>query len=99
MKPGSLVECVVHRDMSQVNPMYRGIIKNLYVFGERYLVREVLTCPVSKSTIILLEDLIIGYTPDGDELGGEIEDFRELILPPSFEEELEEVILASECIC
>lgn len=99
MKPGSLVECVAHRDMSDVNPEFKSWIKNLYVFGEKYLVREIIICPVTNVKLLLLEDLIIGYTPFGEELGGEIEDFRELVLPPSFEEELEEVILASECIC
>lgn len=98
MKPGSLVECVVHRDMSQVNPLLRHYIKNLYVFREKYLVREIITCNITGAKLLLLEDLIIGYNSLGQELGGEITDFRELELPPSFEKELEEVILASECI-
>ena len=99
MKPGSLVECVAHRNMSDVNPSFKHLIKKLYVKGDKYLVREFVTCKVTGKKLILLEDFIIGYNINGEELAREITDFRELILPPSFEAELEEVILASECIC
>jgi hypothetical protein len=99
MKPKSLVECVVHRDMNKVNPVFRHLVKKLYVKGDTYLVRELVTCKVTGDSLILLEDFVIGYNSNGEELAGDINDFRELILPPSFEEELEEVILASECIC
>lgn len=68
--------------------------------GDVYTVRGSTICPHSKDTLLFFEEFKNPVnTITGGEMGYESQNFRELLIPPAIEKELEQMVKESECIC
>lgn len=98
MKPGSLVEC--QKSLKSFKADFMSCASVAVNKGDILTVRAITECSKTKKPLLLFEEFKNPiHIHKGTEMGYEMEFFKELQLPPSFEKELEEVILASECIC
>jgi len=57
-----------------------------------YVIRGESVCLVNNCRIFYLEEGIIGYNPNGDEIGIAINDLRELLPPEDISEVVEEIM-------
>lgn len=90
MKVGSLVECINERD---VNSICTDLVKNKPIKGKPYTIRDIFRDSNSKEQyLVRLEEIVVGFNTSGVEFGIPIEDFRELIIPPAIEAEIEEIL-------
>lgn len=92
MKPGSLI--TLKRDITSdlKDTPNSHLVKELPIFGKVYTCRDIRRISEYNDYGVLLEELNMGLSLNNKEITTSISIWKEVIIPPSIEAEIEEIL-------